>query len=112
MLNFLSMMYFLVILRASLCPNLSENTFRLFRYDRVTRKCYRGGDRGPCGENMIFYPEDDSRVYGICDCDGISNERPLIFHPESNQCHFVYSRVCNGMDETTSNHTYPGDETD
>jgi len=65
---------------------------RLYRYDRSTKKCYRGGDRGPCGQNMIFYSEAESRVYGICDCDTRNNERPLIFHLETNQCYFVYSR--------------------
>jgi len=75
----------------ALCPTLAEHLFPYYRHDRVSGKCYRGGDRGPCGKNMIFYSEENS--HGACDCDYRNQDRELVFHADSSQCHFVYSQV-------------------
>jgi hypothetical protein len=93
MRNVLKAPYYFVLLREKLCPNLPENVSRLYRYDRVTKKCYRGGDKGPCGENMLFYGEAGNKVYGICDCDVLNKERALIFRGDPDSCHFVFTQV-------------------
>jgi len=51
------------------------------------------GAKGPCGQNMIFYGWNTNAAYGDCDCDYNNNARALIYHKDSNACHFVFTKV-------------------
>jgi hypothetical protein len=88
------MRFFLVFLnRKTLCHSVHETLMYMYRYDNKSQACYKIGEKGPCGENMIFFGYQTNAVYGECDCDYNDNGRGLIYDEASNRCNFVYSRV-------------------
>jgi hypothetical protein len=78
--------------RNQLCPEVSKETGR-FRYDRIARKCAEIGKKGHCPENMIFYAVTHNKIYGECDCSYSTTPKPLVYHPETKKCYFIYEQV-------------------
>ncbi|CAL8111800.1 unnamed protein product [Orchesella dallaii] len=81
--------------RSAFCLNMEPNSGMddtvVMRFDRKTKKCYRVGERGPCGEMMVFTMEDAN--YGVCDCDqSLRCGRPLIYWPSKNRCYYAYDQ--------------------
>jgi hypothetical protein len=70
------------------CPDEKQ------RLHLETNTCHRtGAAGGPCGENMIFYPNNEKdSIYGTCDCSEV-HEVPLVFHLETEKCYPIYERV-------------------
>ncbi|ODM98803.1 hypothetical protein Ocin01_07881 [Orchesella cincta] len=81
-------------LRKTLCQkqDIPETILYQYRYDNATQRCYKVGEKGPCGENMIFFAYSTNAAYGSCDCNYNDNGRPLIYEPTANKCHYVYTR--------------------
>jgi hypothetical protein len=80
-----------------LCGNSEE----LLYIDKETGNgtCYRKNTQGPCGDKALIVADLRNSSLGICDCDFNNNERILVFHPETNQCYFVFTQVSLNGDE-------------
>ena len=82
--------------REELCPELSGTsryTLWATRYDNTTEKCYMTGQKGPCGNNMIFYSVANDSVFGECDCNYDIECRSLIYSSVYDECFFAYEQV-------------------
>lgn len=82
-----------ILTRKQLCPQIPTHIGYQYRFHNETRSCYKLGERGPCGDNMIFFGYQSNAVYGQCDCNYNDNSRALIFDSKRNMCHFIYARV-------------------
>jgi len=51
------------------------------------------GQKGPCGNNMIFYSVANDSVYGECDCNYDIECRSLIYSSVYDECFFAYEQV-------------------
>ena len=82
--------------REDLCPELkgsSRYTLWVTRYDNTTEKCYMTGQKGPCGNNMIFYSVANDSVFGECECNTDLECRSLIYSSVYDECFFAYEQV-------------------
>jgi len=75
--------------RKKLCASARSTDFL---YHKKTEKCYQVASRGPCGENMAFYKDNGSAVYGECDC-AYNQGVPLVYHEKTNKCYYVYQQA-------------------
>lgn len=93
-------------MRVELCPELSGSsryTLWATRYDNTTEKCYMTGQKGPCGNNMIFYSVAGDAVYGECDCNvsqiyfvkstGMDSRSSIKFHSMTSSVDLSFSRA-------------------
>ncbi|CAG7824960.1 unnamed protein product [Allacma fusca] len=70
------------------CPGKDE----LFHLPE--RKCFLKGEtpEGVCTRNMAILPVVSCRKQGQCECNYEGNNRWLVYHNETNECHFVYTQ--------------------
>jgi hypothetical protein len=76
-----------------LCPNVPEEQYYSYRYEPKSKKCDTVGYGSLCGNNMILYGQKENTVYGYCDCASILKDRTLIYHPETNQCYYIFQKA-------------------
>jgi len=82
--------------RTELCPSMeNKSTYEVWatRYDNKTKECYKTGQKGPCGNNMIFYSLPNDPVYGECDCNYDIECKSLIYSHVYDECFFAYEQV-------------------
>ncbi|CAL8088328.1 unnamed protein product [Orchesella dallaii] len=81
--------------KKDLCPELeSQSSYTIWatRYDNRTSKCYKTGQVGPCGKNMIFYSLPNDQTYGECDCNYDIECKSLIYSNVYDQCFYAYEQ--------------------
>ncbi|XP_021964530.1 uncharacterized protein LOC110859836 isoform X2 [Folsomia candida] len=78
-------------LRKHLCP--PGKTSSSFRYHTATKDCYKLGEKGPCGQNMVWHSDVNSTVFGECDCDFLNSRIPLVYHPASDRCYHIFTQA-------------------
>ncbi|CAG7830399.1 unnamed protein product, partial [Allacma fusca] len=61
-------------------------------YINQTRKCYKDGSKGPCGERMVVSRLTPESEFGECVCESACYGRPMVNIPGKNRCYFIFDQ--------------------